>query len=624
MPGKKVVKKYFFLKWLLTVMAIFFVLAASLAAAYWLYSKKYADRIYPGIYAGAHKLSGLTHEEAKNILNQKADMISKKGIVFSYDNHRASLFPLVASVEGDLAYRIFDFDIEKNVADAYGYGRGGNFIGNLNERLRALLSPQYIPIAYILNENEARRFVADNFSGFVAPARDAELVHNDGADLAKIKFIIETEKTGQVLDYEKTINELKNNLEQLSDAAVNIPVSVEYPKIYARDCLNIEAEAKKILALAPLSLEYGSDIWMINFSKLLSWLTLKPAGNEPGGVVTVGLDFKEAAEFLSASVAPGINQPAENAKFEIKNGRVVEFQASRDGLELNINESLIKLETELREHGNNKIELSVREAKSALQTEAINDLGIKEIIGIGHSVFAGSPVNRRHNIKTGAAALNGVLIKPDEEFSLIKTLGDIDKESGYLPELVIKENRTIPEYGGGLCQIGTTMFRATLATGLPITMRRNHSYRVSYYEPAGTDATIYNPWPDYRFLNDTGSHILIQARIEGDNLYFDFWGTKDGRRAEKTDPLITNIVKPAPAKLIETLDLKPGQKKCTESAHSGADASFNYTVTYADGRVENKTFKSHYVPWREVCLIGVEKLSETKESAATSSAEIIP
>ena len=153
---------------------------------------------------------------------------------------------------------------------------------------------------------------------------------------------------------------------------------------------------------------------------------------------------------------------------------------------------------------------------------------------------------------------------------------------------------------------------------MPITQRRNHSYRVGYYEPAGTDATIYNPWPDYRFINDTENHVLIQSRIEGDDIYFDFWGTKDGREIDISDPVISNITKPQPTKIIETLDIPVGERKCTEHAHNGADAYFDYTVTYNNGSIKEKRFSSHYVPWREVCLLGVKKLS-----TASSTEEII-
>jgi len=190
----------------------------------------------------------------------------------------------------------------------------------------------------------------------------------------------------------------------------------------------------------------------------------------------------------------------------------------------------------------------------------------------------------------------------------LEAIGNVDAEAGYKEELVIKGDRTVPEFGGGLCQIATTVFRATLDAGLPVLVRQNHSYRVPYYEPPiGIDATIYSPNPDFKFSNDTPGAILIQARIEGDNLIFEFWGTKDGRVIERTDPVVTNIVQPPAAKTIETEDLPVGVKKCTERAHAGADASFTYTVTYTDGRKETKVFRSHYRAWQEVCAIGVPK-----------------
>jgi vancomycin resistance protein YoaR len=220
--------------------------------------------------------------------------------------------------------------------------------------------------------------------------------------------------------------------------------------------------------------------------------------------------------------------------------------------------------------------------------------------------------------------VNGSLIAPGEEFSLLKTLGVIDGENGWFPELVIKGNETKPEFGGGLCQIGTTTFRAALNSGLDITMRQNHSYRVRYYEPAGTDATIYDPLPDFRFINDTGHYILINTDIKGDNLIFEVWGTKDGRSVNPIKSRVYNIVAAPPMKLVETLELPPGKKKCTETEHAGADAEFTYKVTYADGKVGEEIFKSHYRPWQAVCLIGVETLSNAQASSTIEATPLAP
>ena len=293
---------------------------------------------------------------------------------------------------------------------------------------------------------------------------------------------------------------------------------------------------------------------------------------------------------------------------------MVEFAPSRPGRDLNLEKTRESWEEDLIVKQGSELSLTVEVKPANGDIAELNDLGIRQILGIGKSNFTGSPPNRRHNIKVGADSLDGILIAPGEEFSLLKALGAIDAKAGYLPELVIKGNKTVPEYGGGLCQIGTTIFRATLASGLPVTARRNHSYAVTYYNDAkgrpGTDATIYNPSPDYKFKNDTDNYVLIHTRIEGDDLYFEFWGAPDGRRAEQSETRVWDRISPGPTKFIETLDLKPGVKKCTERPHAGIKAAFDYKIIYPDGREDATTFSSTYRPWQEVCLIGVEKLSE--------------
>jgi vancomycin resistance protein YoaR len=103
---------------------------------------------------------------------------------------------------------------------------------------------------------------------------------------------------------------------------------------------------------------------------------------------------------------------------------------------------------------------------------------------------------------------------------------------------VIKNNKTEPEFGGGICQVSTTVFRVAINSGLEITARRNHAYPVSYYNPQGMDATVYVPRPDLRFINDTPGYILIQTKIEGTKLTFQFYGTDDGRKIEIIGPKI--------------------------------------------------------------------------------------
>ncbi len=452
-----------------------------------------------------------------------------------------------------------------------------------------------------------------------------ELVEKQEANFAFKNGDLEIipEKIGQTFDYVKALEDTAGQIIRLSSQDINLRVIEDRP-LFTADIL--EKDKDSILALkekGPIKFIYEDSTWNIANETWRSWLTLKFDKN----IQRIGFSTEAIKEYIDSNkIGESINREVRNAKFDVSDGRVTEFVSSRSGRRAGMDKILIDLENiiDSEEDVAMEIEIVVEIVQPELGVADVNDFGIVELLGTGHSNFAGSPSNRVHNITVGANTLNGILIEPGQEFSLIGALGDIDGESGYKQELVIKGNETIPEYGGGLCQIGTTLFRSTLATGLDITERRNHSYRVSYYEPAGTDATIYSPWPDYKFKNDTAHHLLLQTRIEGVDIYFDFWGTSDGRVATTTYPVIYNIVSPPPKKIIKTTDLEPGREKCTERAHNGADAKFDYSVTYADGKeVMEETFLSHYRPWQEVCLLGVteEELLAEQASSTEDGAE---
>ncbi|MCK4525175.1 MAG: VanW family protein, partial [Candidatus Andersenbacteria bacterium] len=217
-----------------------------------------------------------------------------------------------------------------------------------------------------------------------------------------------------------------------------------------------------------------------------------------------------------------------------------------EGIALQIEKSIgeinkvVFIEKNYKDNSEKEIEVQmiVKKVQPEITTESIDNMGITAILATGESNFYGSPKNRRHNIAVGAGKFNGILVGPEDEFSFNKALGGVGPKEGYLPELVIKKGETVPEYGGGLCQVSTTTFRAAVKTGLEITERRNHAYPVQYYNPQGTDATIYPPHPDLRFKNNTPAYILIQTRIEGNKLFFDFYGSNDKRKVELKGPYI--------------------------------------------------------------------------------------
>ncbi|MFA5184789.1 MAG: VanW family protein [Patescibacteria group bacterium] len=591
---------------------------------YIFWANNYSERIYPGVRIGELDLGGQTLGEAKEVISEYIQRIESAGLKFQYGGQAATLNTAVVSFDSDLSYQTVSFDLEQTAAAAY-EETGRTFIGYLIN----LLSPgkqRYVQAVYTIDEPAVRSFLAESFPHLNISPENAyfSLLRADGQ---KVQLQRNPEKTGKEINYDQAIQELKANLDKLQNTPIDIRTRSKYPDVKQTDLDDLETIVRSIVDRGDLFLRQPedekaaatADFWRVKPNELITWASAK----KYDGQTELYFDQDKIEAYLKKEIAPAIDQEASLPRFEISGDRVTSWQKGKDGRVLDVDASAAAI-TEGLLAGQQEIIIVIKEiSNTAIDPE--NDLKIKEIIGTGHSAFTGSPANRRHNIKVGAAALHGLLIKSGEEFSLIKALGEIDDQSGYLPELVIKGNKTIPEYGGGLCQIGTTVFRGALASGLPITMRQNHSYRVSYYEPAGTDATIYVPQPDFRFVNDTGNYILIQARLIKDDLYFDFWGTKDGRIATTTAPVIYNIVKPGPTKIIETDDLEPGQKKCTESSHNGADAYFDYKVIYPDGAtttpVQERRFKSHYVPWQAVCLVGraASSTASTTPTEATSS-----
>ena len=159
----------------------------------------------------------------------------------------------------------------------------------------------------------------------------------------------------------------------------------------------------------------------------------------------------------------------------------MEFQGSRPGVTLDVEKTYEDINNAILQRTwhdeglTNSITVTVAQVEPEIKTGEVNDLGVEEVLGTGFSGFRGSPPNRISNIRHAVRdKLEGLLIKPGDEFSLVKTLGPFTYEDGYLAELVIEGDRVIPGIGGGLCQVGTTIFRTAMNSGLPITQRVNH------------------------------------------------------------------------------------------------------------------------------------------------------
>jgi len=602
-PRKKTNVLWFVLFLVLGIAALVGAAAAGLAVGY---GQAYKQRILPGVSVLGVPLDGLTQEQAQRTLEQEINHALAAGFQFKFNDRTVMLpatLPVSNNKENKLA-SVIRYQVPETAERAFAIGHTNSWWKDGLTQLRLRLDRIRLDVPFTIDRELVENALQEKTEPFLVTVQNAQLtvrVERPGEEPA---ITVEPERVGTSVNLKPAITSLENEARTLNFQPITLQIIDIQPEWTTRDIEPLANQVAPLLAHAPFTLTTDEKKWTVDKPLLASWLNATTSAHG----LTVAIDPARLAGSLEPLLADNLSEPT-NGELVMENDKVKSFIAPVDGVAMDASALVAAIESGWA-NGSTTMPIPLVRKPAVIEGEDAVRLGIREVIGVGKSNFSGSPVNRRKNIALGAKMVNGSLVGPDEEYSLLKILGEIDDKHGWLPELVIKGNKTTPEFGGGLCQIGTTTFRAALATGLPILQRQNHSYRVRYYEPAGTDATIYVPAPDLKFKNDTGNWILISTRIKGDDIAFTVWGTGDGRAVEQTKPKVYNIVPPPEKKIIESLDLPVGTTKCTEVAHAGADALFDYTVTYPSGEIKKVTFTSHYKPWGAVCLLGVTQLSE--------------
>lgn len=338
---------------------------------------------------------------------------------------------------------------------------------------------------------------------------------------------------------------------------------------------------------------------------------------------TIGIKLSPAFHYNESSLnkrisllQKQINVAPVEALFRFENNRVQAFHPSSDGKQVDtmvLKTNIMQTFSSATPYAQTTtIAIPVNILKPKVTTENVNNMGIKELIASGTSLFQHSIENRIFNINHASSQLDGVLIAPGQVFSTATTIGDISAATGYKQAYVITNGKTVLGDGGGVCQVSTTLFRAALNAGLPIVERHPHAYRVGYYEedsPPGIDAAIYYPTVDLKFKNDTGHYILIQRVFDPteQRLTFNLYGTRDNRIAVVNQPVILSQ-SPAPETLYQDDPTLPkGEVKQIDFAAAGANVYFTRTVT-KDGKVLlTDKFVSNYRPWQAIFLRGTKE-----------------
>lgn len=425
------------------------------------------------------------------------------------------------------------FHPQKTVEKAWGVGREKNFIVGIKNQIAARLNLLAIEPDFEINRTILDETIKEKLFMVEKPAQNAALIYNKN----KGDFDVVRPSEGVIINRAALAGDLKKQIAGLKPAPVELFLIKDTPIVFENGTEEAKKKMLDILAAAPFTLKFEDKEFKVRRDDLLELLEFAPV-DPPGKTkqektLAIAVSSQKLSNFL-ATLAPAINQAPVNAQLSVKDGRAEIFQLAKDGVKLNV-EKNIELVSTMILTPKKEMGLVVEKEQPLITQETIENLGIVHFLGKGTSNFSGSSAARVNNIRIGAFRFHGVLIEPDEEFSFGKILGDVGPEQGYLPGLVIKPGKTVPEYGGGICQVSTTMFRAAINAGLKITERYPHSFPVAFYNPQGFDATVYPPSVDLKFVNDTPANILIQTKIEDSNLTFEIYGTKD-REVKITSP----------------------------------------------------------------------------------------
>lgn len=571
----------------------------------------YSDKFYPNTHVNGVYVGGMTYAEAKTKIQSVFEDIKTNGfnleLVRGNINHKVNIPSAVSGFTPDTVVEYFYIgEVENVFKDAYGRGRENSFFKRWMSRASSVFSMKTFVVPYSVQKEAVFSLLDRELNGFLNAPKNAEFVEGGG------KMVVSEGKFGADIDYEKIVGGMNGALFKADIQNLLFKVNLIAPLITAED-LKLKQGFVDALVNEPINLEFwnGPYWWRARGPVFAGWITLNQDNKEK---IEIRLD--KLKNFFRMNV----DYPAEgkmvNGRFEMRSGKLVEIVLGKAGLEVNFEKLKTDIETELQRvyesYLNKKmtsadrtlaVKFIVEKAEPRITKETVEKYEITDLIGRAKTSFLGSSAARISNIKVGASQLNGILLAPGEEFSAVEAIGEVNEESGYKKEFVIKVDKSVEEFGGGLCQIATTLFRLALDAGLPITERQNHSYVVGYYGP-GLDATIYGPTPDLKFINDTGNYILLQGIVDGSNLIFEFYGKKDGRKVSISEPRIKDKISPPDTKYILTADLPVAEKKCTERRRDGLTAETDYRVEYADSDVREQTFISIYKPWQEVCLFG--------------------
>jgi vancomycin resistance protein YoaR len=236
-----------------------------------------------------------------------------------------------------------------------------------------------------------------------------------------------------------------------------------------------------------------------------------------------------------------------------------------------------------------------------LDTDPDNSI-FKDVLASFSTTLDLSLKNRTHNVKLASDKINGTILNSGDEFSFNRIVGPRDISTGFLEAKVYMANEIVDGVGGGICQVSSTLYVASLLSDMEIVERQNHRFTVSYVNP-GHDATVSYGIIDYRFKNPYDTPIKITPKLEGNRLTIQIRGTKANNKSYELSYVVSDKVNFTTREKTDTT-LKVGTTKVSQGGQQGYTAQLYRSYIGSDGAVVKEFInKSKSLPADRIILV---------------------
>jgi vancomycin resistance protein YoaR len=495
-------------------------------------------------------------------------------------------------------------DIDASVADILAIGRRGDARQRVSD-IYAIYRQGGVDVAPRLKVDmpTLQRYLTMIAAEFEYPPQDAAL------SLAAGRVLPTPARPGRQVLVDETMIDIVRTLQTLAPQTVALRTRTLDPALSDEEIAAAVEYARATLS-EPLILREGDRSWTWDQERLAEMVAVTVVD----GSMVAEIDPDRLARAVE-KLAQVVDSPSVEPRVTFRDGRLRIAEEGRTGTRLQQEDAVEQIARALR-FGRHIVELPMEEVTPQITAESLDTLGIVELVAEGKSSFAGSAPYRITNIEAGAARMNGVLIPPGAEFSFNTQLGAVDESNGFVQGYAVIGNRTQLEWGGGVCQVSTTVFRSAFWAGLPITERHAHPFYISWYDPysfpdaaaPGMDATIYTGVQDFKFANDTGNWLLMETVVDTQNAVLTvrlYGANPNDRRVRISGPQIDNIVQP-PSEAVYTTDpsLPAGAIRQTDTARRGMDIAVYRVISENGVERDPELFFTRFRAWPDVFVRG--------------------